>query len=387
MMAAKSLIRINSLWLFFLSFFLISGCGGPQPEESPEPVSAAQDTIEVFPSDTIGMLMGDTNYVFGTISDAVVLDNGKIAILDEAAGCCRVYDSEGNFITQISRRGSGPAELLRPGGMARLSDNSVLLLDHAEGAKRFTPDGEYIDLMIDYQGREVPQWAWGVDDMGFVGAFTNTEPAEDELIVNFIVARWDGEPEQSVEYFRNSFPYNPQRMDEFLTGSFLSAAFTASPEGMVYVAPTSSEEYRVDVFNPDGSLYGRIERDIPRVEKTPSEIEDETAMFEAILRERGIPEDHIFYEPDPYRWMIQPLGLGTDGRERVWVRNSTSDEVVMDVYTRDGEHLGVVRFSGVTGADIVDFLVIKVQTERILVYSLQDMDYPKLYIVDMPDIP
>lgn len=383
----KFLFRLKSSLPYFLCLSLISGCGGPQPEENPEPVDAVQDTIDVFPSDTIGMLMGDTNYVFGTITDAVVLDDGEIAVLDEAAACCRVYDSEGSFITQVSRSGSGPAELLRPGGMARLSDNSILILDHASGAKRFAPDGEYIELMIDYQGGEVPQWAWGVDSMGFVGAVTATEPAGDELIVNFIVARWDGEPEQSVEYFRNSFPYNPQRMDEFLTGSFFSAAFTASPEGMVYVAPTSSEEYRVDVFNPDGSLYGIIERDIPRVEKSQSEIEDETAMFTSILRERGVHEDLVHFEPDPYRWMIQPLGLGTDGRERVWVRNSTVDDVVMDVYSRDGEHFGVVRFNGVTGEDIVDYLVIKVQTDRILVYSLQDLDYPKLYVVDMPDIP
>ena len=205
-------------------------------------------------------------------------------------------------------------------------------------------------------------------------------------MVHFIIARWDAEPEFSVEYFRNSFPFNPQRMDEFLKNSFFSASFAAAQDGMVYVSATSSEDYRVDVFNPDGSLYSTIEREMPRVAKTQAEIDDETAMVTAILKERGVPEDLIMYEPDPYRWMIPPQGVGADGLGRVWVSNGTADDVIMDVYSRDGEHLAVVKFEGVVNPDILDYVNIKVQSERILIYSLQDPDYPKLYVVDMPEI-
>lgn len=110
-------------------------------------------------------------------------------------------------------------------------------------------------------------------------------------------------------------------------------------------------------------------------------------MMTAILKERGIPEDHIMYEPDPYRWMIQPQGLGADGEGRVWVRNGTSDQVIMDVYDTGGEHLAVVRFQGVTQPGSMDFINLKVQNGTILVYSLQDPEYPRLYVVDMPEIP
>jgi hypothetical protein len=369
-----------------LTVLVIQGCGESAPSDGSDALEAGPDTITVSPIDTIGILMGDSNYVFGTIADAIIIDGGDIAVLDEAAGCARLYNSQGSFVTQVSRRGSGPGEILMPGGMVRLSDNSIAILDHASGIHRFSPDGEFIEFMTDYQGQDVPQWAWGVDNMGYVGAITSMEPIDDALMVHFIIAGWDESSEPSVEYYRNSFPFNPQRMDEFLRNSFFSASFAAAPDGSVFVVPTSSQEYRIDVFNPDGSLYGTIERDMPRVAKTQTEIQDEVAMITAILKERGIPEDHITYEPDPYRWMIPPQGIGADGEGRIWVRNGTAEDVLMDVYSRDGEHLAVVRFQGVTVPGVLDYLNIKVQPERILVYSLQDPDFPRLYVVNMPEI-
>ncbi len=365
---------------------LLAGCGSRPLEEDPS-MGAIPDTITVSPRDTIGILLGDSNYVFATIADAITLDGGVTAILDEAKGCARLYTPEGEFIRQVSRSGSGPGELLRPGGIVRLSDNTIGILDHATGLQRFSASGEFMELRTDFLGQNVPQWAWGVNDMGYVGAITKMEPSEEEMIVSFIVGRWDDASEPGVEYFRNSFSFNPQRMDEFLRNSFFSASFAASPEGLVYVAPTSSETYEIDVFNPDGSLLTTISREMPRVSKTSEELADETAMMTAILKERGIPEDHIMYEPDPYRWMIQPQGLGADGEGRVWVRNGTSDQVIMDVYDTGGEHLAVVRFQGVTQPGSMDFINLKVQNGTILVYSLQDPEYPRLYVVDMPEIP
>lgn len=367
------------------SLWVIS-CSESVPADQTDVQITGPDTITVSPSDTIGILMGDSNYVFGTISDAVLLDGGNIAVLDEASGSARLYSPEGEFISQFTRRGSGPGEVVMPGGIVRLSDNSIAVLDHASGIHRFSSTGEFLELMTDFQGQDVPQWAWGVDDLGLVGAVTSVEPVDDALMVHFIIARWDSAREQSVEYFRNSFPFDPQRMDDFLRNSFFSASFAAASDGMVYIARTSSSEYRIEIFNPDGTLYGTVERSMPRVEKSPAEIVDETAMVTAILKERGVPEDHIMYQPDPYRWMIQPQGLGADGQGRIWVNNGAADDVIMDVYSREGEHLAVIRFQGVTEPGSMDFLNIKVQDGKILVYSLQDPDYPRLYVVEMPEI-
>jgi hypothetical protein len=385
--------RISMKHLFSVfalaAVFVISGCGEPEPSDTPVPVQAvnALDTITISPSDTLGILMGDSNYVFGTIGDALCMENGNIAVLDETACCAKVYDSEGVFVQQISRGGTGPGEVLAPGGMVRLSDGSLLILDYATGgAHRFSANGDFLELFINFQGQPVPQWAWGVDNLCFVGAVTETVMQNDILTVNYTIGRWGNSTEPSVSYFVNSFPFNPERMDEYLQNTFFSSTFAADCDGMVSVAPISSSDYLINVYNRDGGLCSTIRRDIPRVEKTQAEIDDETAVITAILKERGVPEDMINYRADPYRWFIPPQGLAADGQGRIWARSGTCDRVIMDVYSRAGDHLAVVELLGVTNPDIVDFLNIKVQQNRILVYSLQDPDYPRLYILEIPEI-
>lgn len=372
------------LVLIFVAMALVS-CG-ESPQEEPE-TPAVPDTITIAPSDTIGILMGDSNYVFGTIGDAIYTVDGNIAVLDETACCARVYDPSGEFLFQMGREGTGPGELLHPGGLVLLSSGSVGILDAPTGGLHsFDPGGSFDSLLIEFQGQPVPQWAWGVDGNALVGAYTSTTMEEDAMMAHFIVGRWEDSPEPSVVYLENSFPFNPDDMASFLNNTVFSVSFAADAEGFVYIAPVSSSEYRVDVMDSSGELVNSFSRDLPRVEKSQGEIEDETAMVTAILRERGVPEYMIDYSPDPYRWLIQPQGLGTDNMGRIWVHNGAASGIVMDVYSRDGEHLAVVRIEGVENPDIPDFVNVKVQSRGILAYSLQDPGYPKLYVLPMPDL-
>ncbi len=369
-----------------LLLIAISGCGGEtHPEEISD--STLPDTLYVMPSDTIGILMGDSNYVFGTIGDVLFTTDGNIAVLDETACCVKIFNPSGEFLMQLGREGSGPGEMLHPGGMILLSDGSIGILDQATGGlHRFSADGSFDSLAIDFLGQGVPQWAWGVDDCALVGASSVTRMQDDAMMVSFNVGRWEDSPDPSVVYFENCFPFNPGDLAAFLENTVFAAAFAADRDGVVYVAPVSSSEYRIDIYDSDGTLLSSISRDMPPVEKSQDEIEDETSMVCAILRERGVPEHMIDYSPDPFRWMIPPQGIGADGMGRVWVQNGTADYPIMDVYSREGEHLAVVRIEGVMNPDIVDFVNFKVQPQGLLAYSMQDPDYPRVYVIPMPKI-
>lgn len=372
--------------LFTILLIALSGCGDETTPAQESDVTFA-DTILVAPSDTIGILMGDSNYVFGTIGDVLYTSDGNIAVLDETRCCVKVFDPSGEFIMQIGRAGSGPGEVLHPGGMILFSEGSIGVLDQATGGlHRFNADGTFDSLCIDFQGQAVPQWSWGVDQGAFVGATIDVRVQDDVLMTSFIVGRWEDSPDPSVIYFENSFPFDPSDMTSFLENTILSTSYAADRDGVVYVAPTSTSEYRIDIFNSDGSFLSSIERNMPRVEKSPEEIEDEIAMISAILKERGVPDWMIDYQPDSYRWMIQPQGMGADGMERIWVQNGTVDGSVMDVYSRDGNHLAVVRIEGTSNPDILDAVTYKIQPQGILAYSLQDPDYPRIYVIPMPDI-
>ncbi len=371
--------------LALIAAIVLSSCGEQAREELS--TSTALDTIVISPLDTIGVLTGDSNYVFGTIGDAIYTEEGNIAVLDESACCVKVYDPSGQFLMQIGRRGSGPGEFLNPGGMVLLSDGRIGVLDqNTGGLHSYMTNGVFDSLLIDFHGMPVPQWAWGVDSLAFVGAITDFQQEDDGMTVRFLVGRWELSTDPEVIYFTSDFPFNPQDMASFLEKTFFSCTYAADRDGYVYVSPISSSNYLIDVYEPDGTLYSTISRNMPRIQKTQKEIDDETAMVTTILTERGMPENMIDYRPDQYRWMIQPQGMGADGQGRIWVHSGSADGIIMDVYSREGDHLAVVRIDGVENRDMADFVNVKVQPQGILAYSLQDLSYPRLFVLPMPEL-
>jgi len=370
-----------------LALLALGACGGSEaPEGGEETTDRRPDTLQLAPDDSIGVLMGDSNYVFGTIGEAVLTTDGDIAVLDETGACVKVYDREGSFLRRIGRRGSGPGELLVPGGLAVLSDGSFAVMDARRGGvHRFLADGTYDSLYIDFEGDGAPQWAWGVDSMAFVANYLDDEMGEGSIEMVSMVARWRDHREPEVVYWEHRFPYRPEDMGSFLDNALFSSAFTAGRDGRVYVAPISTSEYRINVYGPEGDSLGVITRDMPRVRKTPEEMEEERRLITDILRERGVREEMNRYEPDPYRWLIQPQGLGVDGLGRLWVLNGAAEETVMDVYSPQGEHVAVVRLEGILEAD-GGMGIVKVQADAILAWSLQAADYPKLYVYGLPEL-
>ncbi len=83
-------------YLLFLTMFivLVSGCGSSEPADGVETADSAEGSVAegeytlpvadsyLIVTDSIGVEMGDSNYVFGAITAAGFADNGDVAILD-----------------------------------------------------------------------------------------------------------------------------------------------------------------------------------------------------------------------------------------------------------------------------------------------------------------
>ena len=67
-------------------------------------------TVAATPSVVIGRVSGDERYLFGEVAGAVVLRDGRIAVLDGQAAVIRVYTPEGEYIEDWGGRGEGPGE-------------------------------------------------------------------------------------------------------------------------------------------------------------------------------------------------------------------------------------------------------------------------------------
>lgn len=91
-----------------------ASCGEADPQR---PSSADELPVCTLSVDSIGIEMGDSNYVFGSIEGLGHTPAGRIAVLDRASADIRLFDAEGRMVRRISRRGSGSAELMNPLGM------------------------------------------------------------------------------------------------------------------------------------------------------------------------------------------------------------------------------------------------------------------------------
>lgn len=68
-------------------------------------------------------------YEFTRVTDATVLDDGQIVVLNEGTYQVRYYDAEGRFVSQMGREGEGPGDFSRLTNVSTFRGDSVLVFD------------------------------------------------------------------------------------------------------------------------------------------------------------------------------------------------------------------------------------------------------------------
>ena len=76
-------------------------------------------------------MVGDERYLFGSVVGAVVLRDGRIAILDGQSALIRVYSAEGEHVEDWGGRGKGPGELSYPRSILPYRGDSILVSEIA----------------------------------------------------------------------------------------------------------------------------------------------------------------------------------------------------------------------------------------------------------------
>jgi len=97
-----------------------------------QPANEAPDGLpeyDLVKVDSIGVELGDSNYVFGAVIDAVVLTDGRIALLDIFKQKVSVFSHEGEFIGCAGSGGSGPGQFTSPYSIAPLSGGGFAVAD------------------------------------------------------------------------------------------------------------------------------------------------------------------------------------------------------------------------------------------------------------------
>ncbi|MCK5036120.1 MAG: 6-bladed beta-propeller [Candidatus Sabulitectum sp.] len=369
--------------LVAFSLLILSGCGNEEGNSGPGEISdSAPQMIQLSIVGTIGVELGDSNYVLGSVQQIDHDLDGNILVLDRSACCVRVYSPMGEFIRQISNEGSGPGELLNPMSMTVVGDGRVFVESPFSGGMHaFTTEGEWLGLVTPFTNNP-PMNTIGADSNVYVAIRLQVLPDESgNLQVSTFIGRYEETEEPVVKYWEYEFPFDPNDLTALLMNTVMGHTFTADRAGNVFIAELTSEEYIVQGFRADGELFLEIEKDVESVAKTPEEIHDEETYVIAYLESIGASGVVLDFDPNPYRNTISEIEV--DGEDRIWVRRGTAVEPVFDVYNFSGEKLFTASVP--EAGDDSALWEFNIDEQGIIAYSINPELFQEIYILELPE--
>ncbi len=278
-------------------------------------------------TDSIGVEMGDSNLVFGQIVDAQFLPDGNIAVADMQKNKISIFTAEGEFVTAVGRKGSGPGEYLMLSTFEVTEDGGFIVPDVMGGKLNFY-DSEYsfTDAMTGFF--PTPPMMISSVDGGFVGLKPEFEQGEDEMHMGMGIYLWTDSAAADVEYARNMILFD---MNDLAATVKTMVFFDTDRNDNVLSAPYSTEEYIITSQSPDGEQRWQIVEDFPRVKKSDEEIAEEQELIRSRMVAAGTPAEMAdLFQIEEYKVFVGQLEV--DNMNRLWVLSSVYDTAVYRIY-------------------------------------------------------
>ncbi len=317
--------------LMMISIFLCLSCGDECDDRDSRNVSI--DTLYIASS--IGIETGDSNYVFGSISDFDHAPDGRILVLDNLNCCIFVYSQAGEFIKRIGGPGSGPGEMQIPALFEILGNGTICVKDQPFWY-RYDSEGNFISSI--HLGGSVPMSMISVGTENIVGIRSELDFLETgELHVIKSIALWNGTTPDTIEtvYFQQEYLLNPNDIPNNVMKMDLFSATVAAGEDRVYVAPSPTDMPVIYCYRFDGSIADTLYLPYAEVPKSPQEIEEEKLLVE-LTYSQGTNMTMV-WEPLPNRPMIRCMGV--DGLNNLWVQRGAELSPTFDIFDTAGNLL------------------------------------------------
>ncbi len=301
------------------------------PAEPPEGI----ETIDLEELWRVGGEDGDL--LLGLPTGLDVDDAGRIYLLDAQLNQVHVISPEGQILGTRSREGDGPGEMRNPGDLIVWPDGSIGIVQEFPGyVIRLDNTGDPLPSL--HPGGATEEGGWGVlmrgrargEHLVLAGQMTrrgeNTEQAQRQYL-----AAYDTDGNELAAYVEEieerDGPRSNGEKDMIKPAMF---AWELARDGRV-VVPTYWEEYKLSVFNPDGTLDRIIEREYQPWRRTDVD-------RNRLLRLLGVPEGQpspielAEYEPTV---AIMQGGIQVTPDGEIWVLTSRgSREIPAGVLAR-----------------------------------------------------
>jgi hypothetical protein len=266
----------------------------------------------------------DDEVIFGIVNQAVQDQNKNIYLLDSQLSLVHVFSPEGDVMPSLSREGDGPGEVRFPVDMTFLPDGTLGILQPFPGkVKKLSLGGDPMGqitigdpteggfvMLIDAQSRG-EHLLMGGTNMSLSAAAQN--------ITNFL-ASFDSEANEIVRYEENTYHLNLAAIHMVEKDQYFphQRHWAIGPDGRVYVA-SYRDEYKINVYNLDGTIDRVICRDYAAPKRSAKELKRMTDLINAQAANSPIELKMDFADTEP---VISTLFV--DAKGYLWVANSES---------------------------------------------------------------
>jgi hypothetical protein len=259
---------------------------------------------------------------FGVISDIVADEQNHFYVLDAQLSEVRIFDQSGMYLRTIGREGEGPGEFRRPSDLNLMPDGSVSVIQ-AWPSKMvlLTPDGIPAgNFEITPRGEGFPGLSAATtvgDNVAMVYSVSNPdrEAGEFRRTTRLGIFDMSGAEVADLVHATSAMQFNDQRLVETDWNNF-ERAWSASREGTV-AARTEFTDYRIDVWNADGTPRHVIRREYAPHARDDAAVERIKARWGAMIR-RWVQNPE--YDIEPHWNPIESVHAREDGT--IWVRTS-----------------------------------------------------------------
>ena len=347
-------------------------CISCSENQQSEPLSSVPyDTLQIV--DSIGVMYGDSNYMFGKISDVDRDQQGRIYVLDSINNRILVFSPAGEFIHQIGCYGEGPGEFNQPFRLEITGDGSICVVNNNQWC-RFNSEWEYLDAELLDNSSIRQMESYGPD--AIVGIVNILEMTSAGLSIDRRIAMWsEFDPNQeSAVYYQADYIANVPD-DIFNIDLYHYVKYTVL-DSTIFVAPNPLTEPVLYSYSEDATPGDTLLLPYTAVAKSASDIALEKEFVEGNLYSATSGQRSIEWEPYPYRPMIGDIG--SDSLGRLWVQRAFEDVAVFDILNPDS--LEIVETAVIP--DIDDVIYWKFHISEYGILGIYEYDYPIIYIIE-----
>jgi hypothetical protein len=355
-----------------LSAVFVSCESAPSDGETDTDSKIQVDTL--IPVDSIGVLMGDSSYMLGSIADFTMFPGGEPAILDRVKGTVSIFDSAGVFLNSFGRLGEGPGEFQYPFAMTRLSSGLVVVAELMGKMTVFDGNGDYVSSWTMEGLGGLPLHLTPFDDSTFVSYWFTMKMNDEGFGINYSLNRYSAVTGEVVTEYFNWFGDSSQSTD--FTPAYLVAA--SDGEGTLYLSRVQSESWMVEVYGEEAppldtiALFPQRQREaapdsapVPGVLPVSYMVSDGGGNTEQSIV--NMPEFHPFIS-----------ALGVDGEGNIWCCRGGLSGNTWDVVSPEGS---VVKKVVIALPDSAYYIDTDVSPYGVLAYDVFTEDFQKLYIM------